>query len=46
MGRTALKYTALLIAAYLGVYYASGAGVILDKGSAGASGVVKSLQGR
>ncbi|HVQ95829.1 MAG TPA: hypothetical protein VMU51_32690 [Mycobacteriales bacterium] len=46
MGRTALRYTAILVGAYIAVAYASGAGVLLTKGSQGASGFVKTLQGR
>jgi len=42
----ALRYSAGLIALYLVVYYATGAGAVLKQGSAGASTLVKSFQGR
>lgn len=46
MGRTALKYGAVLIGVYLGVFYATGAGTLLDKGQAGVVNEIKALQGR
>lgn len=44
--RQALKYSAVLIALYLGVAYASGSGTLLREGSKGATGVIKAFQGR
>lgn len=41
-----MKYSALLIAMYLGVKYASGAGTLITKGASGAATVTKTLQGR
>jgi hypothetical protein len=46
MPRTMLKYGAGLIALYLGVRYASGAGSLLTAGAKGTRTVVTSLQGR
>lgn len=46
MGRTYLKYSAVLIGLYLIVNNATGAGTILTKGAAGVATVDKSLQGR
>lgn len=46
MIRTGLKYGAILIATYLGVYYASGAGTIINDGADGSANVIKALQGR
>lgn len=46
MGRQALKYSFAAIAIYLGVYYASGAGTLLNAGSAGGVNLVKAFQGR
>lgn len=46
MGRQALKYSAFLIALYLGVAYATGSGKLLSEGSRGAVGLVKAFQGR
>lgn len=46
MGRTYLKYSAVLIGMYLGVRYASGAGTLISKGASGVSQVTKTLQGR
>lgn len=46
MGRKALTYGAGLIALYLGVHYASGAGSLLTAGANGGTSIVKSLQGR
>lgn len=46
MARTALRYSTMLIAIYLGVYYATGAGTLIDKSSAGGVNVVKAFQGR
>lgn len=44
--KTALKYSALLIGAYLAFNYYAGSGTVLDKGSAGAATLVKAFQGR
>jgi len=44
--KTALKYSAGLIALYLGVYYATGAGQLISNASSGSVGVVKAFQGR
>jgi hypothetical protein len=46
MGRQALKYSAVLIALYLGVYYSTGAGRLIKEGSGGGIGLVKAFQGR
>lgn len=46
MGRTYMKYSAVLIALYLLVKNASGSGTVLTKGAAGVSTVTKTLQGR
>lgn len=46
MGRTYLKYSAVLIGLYLGVKYASGAGTLISKGASGAATITKTLQGR
>lgn len=46
MFRQAMKYGAGLIALYLVVYNASGAGNLLKQGGAGVSGVVRTFQGR
>lgn len=44
--KTFAKYGAGLIALYLGVYYATGAGTLLQQGQSGAVNVVKAFQGR
>lgn len=44
--RQALKYGAGLIALYLGVYYASGAGRLIREGAGGTATVVRAFQGR
>jgi hypothetical protein len=44
--KKALTYSAGLIALYLVVNYATGAGNVLKSGSAGAAGLVKTFQGR
>lgn len=41
-----VKWGAVLIGLYLGVYYATGAGNLISSGSAGAATVVKAFQGR
>lgn len=46
MGRTYMKYSAVLIGLYLLVKNASGAGTLFTKGAAGAATVTKTLQGR
>jgi hypothetical protein len=35
-----------LIALYLGVYYASGSGILITDSTQGATGVIKAFQGR
>lgn len=44
--KTALKYSAGLIGLYLLVYYYTGTGDLLNNGSAGASKLVATFQGR
>jgi hypothetical protein len=44
--KSGLKWGGGLIALYLGVYYATGAGKLLDHGSKGAVNVVRAFQGR
>lgn len=46
MGRKALTYGGGLIALYLAVRYASGAGTLLKNGASGTATVVKAFQGR
>ncbi len=46
MGRTVLKYSALLIATYLGVAYATGSGTLISGATSFATSVVKTFQGR
>lgn len=46
MVRKALQYGFGAIALYLGVYYASGAGTLINAGSSGATNLVKAFQGR
>lgn len=46
MGRKVLTYGGGLIALYLLVMHASGAGTVLTSGASGSSTVIKSLQGR
>ena len=46
MGRTALKYTGVLIGTYLLVYYATGAGTLLNQGQQAGTSIIKTLQGR
>lgn len=46
MIRQLAKYGAGLIALYIVVYNASGAGSLLTKGAAGVQGITKTLQGR
>ena len=46
MFRTYMKYSALLIALYLGVEYSTGSGVLLKDGAAGLEGIDATLQGR
>lgn len=46
MGRTYMKYSAVLIGLYLLVKNASGAGTLFTKGAAGLSQIDKTLQGR
>lgn len=44
--KKALAYGAGLIALYLGVYYATGAGALLTNASSGSVNVIKAFQGR
>lgn len=44
--RVAVKYGAVLIGIYLVSYYYTGAGTLTNDAFAGATNVVKSLQGR
>lgn len=46
MGRKLVVYTGGLIALYLLVEHATGAGTLFTKGSAGGVGIIKALQGR
>jgi hypothetical protein len=46
MGRTVLKYSATLIAIYLGVAYSTGSGKLIDSATNFAGTVVKTFQGR
>lgn len=46
MGRTALKYGAVLIGMYLAVAYATGSGELLTKGAQGTTQVIKAFQAR
>lgn len=46
VGRTYMKYSAVLIGLYLLVRNASGAGTVITKGASGASTITKTLQGR
>lgn len=46
MGRQFLKYSAVLIALYLGVAYATGAGKLIKEGTGGTVGIVRAFQGR
>jgi len=46
MARQALKYWAILIGAYIGVFYATGAGKDVDAATRFVTGVTKTLQGR
>jgi hypothetical protein len=46
MLRKTLTYGAVLIGLYLGVYYASGSGRLIQGATNGATGVIKALQGR
>jgi hypothetical protein len=46
MGSKALKYSAVLIAIYLGVYYSTGSGRLIKESTAGASSLVRAFQGR
>ena len=46
MLKTTVKYGAILIAIYLGVYYATGSGQLINSGTSGASNLVHALQGR
>ena len=44
--RKGMGYGAGLIALYLGVYYASGAGTLITDGTNGGVGLIKAFQGR
>lgn len=46
MGKSILKGSGVLIALYLGVKYATGAGTLISKGASGTSTVVRTFQGR
>ena len=46
MGRKALTYSAGLIALYLGVFYATGSGAVIEASTTGAANLVKTFQGR
>ena len=46
MLRTYMKYTAVLIAMYLAVSHASGAGSLITNAAQGATNIDKTLQGR
>lgn len=46
MGRTYLKYSALLIGLYIAAAHASAMGTLFTKGAAGVSTIDKTLQGR
>lgn len=46
MFNNALKYGATLIAIYLAVAYATGAGKLISAGSSGSVGLIKAFQGR
>lgn len=46
MGQKIIKYTFVTIVAYLGLYYATGAGKLLSGGKDFAVGGIKALQGR
>ncbi len=44
--RTIVRYGATLIGIYLVVAYATGSGTVIEKGTAGAGGVIRAFQGR
>lgn len=46
MGKTVLKYSALLIGGYLVVAYSTNWGSFMTAGSTGAATVIKAFQGR
>lgn len=46
MGRTYMKYSAVLIGLYLLVRNATGAGTVISKAASGAATIDKTLQGR
>jgi hypothetical protein len=46
VGRTYLKYSAVLIGLYLVVKNATGSGNVIKQGASGAATVVKTFQGR
>jgi hypothetical protein len=46
VGSKALKYSAVLIAIYLGVYYSTGSGRLIKEGTGGAAVLVRAFQGR
>jgi hypothetical protein len=46
MVQKALKYSFAAIGLYLGVYYASGAGTLINAGSTGGVSLIKAFQGR
>jgi hypothetical protein len=46
MGRTVLKYSAVLIAVYLGVAYSTGSGKLIEGATNFATSVTRTFQGR
>ncbi|HLY84813.1 MAG TPA: hypothetical protein VKQ71_17645 [Acidimicrobiales bacterium] len=46
MGKTVLKYSALLIAGYLAVAYGTNWGTLIGQSSSGGVNVIKAFQGR
>lgn len=46
MGKKSLTYGTGLIALYLAVRYASGAGTVLSSGARGGATIIKTFQGR
>jgi hypothetical protein len=46
MGRVGLKYAAVLIALYLGVYYGTNSGHVIKAGADGSTEIIKAFQGR
>lgn len=46
MGRTIIKYSAVLIGTYLAVYYSTGAGDVIKAAGEAGSKYARTLQGR